>query len=396
METVIAKIKFRRGSSEDSKNVIFDEGEPAYLLDEKRLIIGDGITKGGTPVPRNVLEYGNISSIDTSFIKENDIVFTNNRLYWAYNNNGKIDFYDTNTVLDENNTPLHYTEEGKLTFEYGYPLNVSSDGILNLLYDNNALTLNESNQLTLNSVSPLTLNNGTIALKYDESDFYIDDSTNFKLNTGALFYNGGNLEYLSSFVIDDITLITDTITSDIPQKYGINLRYAAPFYITKTNVFTYSDSFDISSISDESLKNKLLSTIDPKTGTPFELSSSIASASYVDDVYYGIGLNYNTESFELKDNQLSINESYIDNKINSKILNEITSIKENNNISTLNTPIIGIVPIGGIIMYGSTTAPEHWLLCDGSAIDSKYQELINIVGANTPNLSGMTYIIRAE
>ena len=408
METVIAKIKFRRGISSDSKDIILDEGEPAYLLDEKRLIFGDGITNGGNPVPKNILESGNISSIDTSFIKENDIVFTNNRLYWAYNNNGKIEFYDTNTVLDENNTPLHYTEEGKLTFEYNYPLNVLSDGALHLMYNTNAFTLDENNQLTLNGVSPLSINNGYVALNYDNNDFYINDNSEFKLNSGALFYTGGNPDYLSAFTIDNITFATETITGDIPQKYGINLRYASPLYITKDNVFIYSNSFAISSISDETLRSKLLSTINPKTGVPFELSSTIVSSSYVDDIYYGIGLNYNAESLELKDNQLTINEVYLDNKIDSKTTEEITPIKESldnitsnisnleSDITSLNNQIIGVVPIGGIIMYGGTTVPEHWLLCDGGVIDSKYQELIDIVGANTPNLSGMTYIIRAE
>lgn len=45
-------------------------------------------------------------------------------------------------------------------------------------------------------------------------------------------------------------------------------------------------------------------------------------------------------------------------------------------------------PVGTIVPYGGGASVGDWLLCDGSAIDPKYAKLINIVGANTPNLKG--------
>ena len=45
-------------------------------------------------------------------------------------------------------------------------------------------------------------------------------------------------------------------------------------------------------------------------------------------------------------------------------------------------------PVGTIVPYGGGASVGDWLLCDGSAIDPKYTKLINIVGANTPNLKG--------
>lgn len=45
----IAKIKLRRGFESERKGVIFEEGELFYLIDKKRLYIGDGTTLGGNP-----------------------------------------------------------------------------------------------------------------------------------------------------------------------------------------------------------------------------------------------------------------------------------------------------------------------------------------------------------
>lgn len=47
-----------------------------------------------------------------------------------------------------------------------------------------------------------------------------------------------------------------------------------------------------------------------------------------------------------------------------------------------------LVPVGTIAMYGGTSAPTGWLLCDGSSIDAGYTALQAIVGANTPDLRG--------
>ena len=47
-----------------------------------------------------------------------------------------------------------------------------------------------------------------------------------------------------------------------------------------------------------------------------------------------------------------------------------------------------LVPVGTIAMYGGSTAPTGWLLCDGSSISSSYTALRAIVGTNTPDLKG--------
>ena len=46
------------------------------------------------------------------------------------------------------------------------------------------------------------------------------------------------------------------------------------------------------------------------------------------------------------------------------------------------------VPTGSIMAYYGNTAPAGYLMCDGSAIDAQYTDLIALVGANTPDLRG--------
>lgn len=47
--TTITKLLFRRGNDSDRKNTILASGEPGWVLDTKRLWIGDGVTPGGVP-----------------------------------------------------------------------------------------------------------------------------------------------------------------------------------------------------------------------------------------------------------------------------------------------------------------------------------------------------------
>lgn len=77
-----------------------------------------------------------------------------------------------------------------------------------------------------------------------------------------------------------------------------------------------------------------------------------------------------------------LNKLHIDNGIVTKNLLVDGHVRSNNTI---------IVPVGSIIpLYGNI--PSGWLLCDGSAIDNKYNKLIKLIGNNTPDLRGRTPI----
>lgn len=65
-----------------------------------------------------------------------------------------------------------------------------------------------------------------------------------------------------------------------------------------------------------------------------------------------------------------------------------------------NDGVNGIVPVGAITMWATSTAPSQWLLCDGSAVSRNlYATLFNVIGTiygagdgsttfNVPNFQG--------
>jgi hypothetical protein len=69
----IAKIKVRRGFDSERKTVRFSEGELIYVIDKKRMYIGDGVTFGGNPVS-NKHYIVSVDAIPSDAI-EGDIIY---------------------------------------------------------------------------------------------------------------------------------------------------------------------------------------------------------------------------------------------------------------------------------------------------------------------------------
>jgi microcystin-dependent protein len=56
--------------------------------------------------------------------------------------------------------------------------------------------------------------------------------------------------------------------------------------------------------------------------------------------------------------------------------------------SPIQTQITTNTPVGTIIMYGASTAPTGWLLCNGATIPTEHTALRALVGNTTPDLMG--------
>jgi len=83
----IVKLKVRRGSDAQRKEIVLDQGEVGYTLDSKRLFIGDGATYGGTVAgSKNVGPFVSDASLgpavsESPFLQVGDIGYANNKLY---------------------------------------------------------------------------------------------------------------------------------------------------------------------------------------------------------------------------------------------------------------------------------------------------------------------------
>ena len=78
MATVsVAKIKVRRGSDSDRRQVIFDNGELAYTTDvrSRRLFVGDGSTRGGNPAGTKFYTGNTTTGYNLDMAQVGDIIF---------------------------------------------------------------------------------------------------------------------------------------------------------------------------------------------------------------------------------------------------------------------------------------------------------------------------------
>jgi hypothetical protein len=81
----IVKLKVRRGSDEQRKQITLDQGEVGYTLDTRRLFVGDGATLGGRVIGNtSVGPFSNITNLgpaDSPGLQVGDIGYANSKLY---------------------------------------------------------------------------------------------------------------------------------------------------------------------------------------------------------------------------------------------------------------------------------------------------------------------------
>ena len=83
----IVKLKVRRGSDAQRRDIILDQGEVGYTLDSKRLFVGDGSTYGGKVAGNvNVGPFNAAASLgpavdESPYLQVGDIGYANSKLY---------------------------------------------------------------------------------------------------------------------------------------------------------------------------------------------------------------------------------------------------------------------------------------------------------------------------
>jgi hypothetical protein len=117
----IAKIKVRRGFDSERKTVMFSEGELIYVIDKKRMYIGDGTTLGGVPIsnkhfitstetiPANAIEGDIIyqKNTDITYILGYDNADTNKTTLLKYPIFTKYTYLDLQEKIDDLYTKLN-------------------------------------------------------------------------------------------------------------------------------------------------------------------------------------------------------------------------------------------------------------------------------------------------
>ena len=226
MEIIISKYKIRRGTNDQRKYIVFDQGEPVYTTDTQRLYCGTGTVSGGVVLgSKNHTPRNNYSSLSTIVSEIGDVVMVNNKVYQltAVNFSNVNSWADLGTRLDT--TTFYYDGSNKLTLKFNSIssafLNSSTisegikveSGILKLNYDPRYFTLS-TNKLTLLSSFLDTFDVKTIANSTLQLDVSGGISINPSIFGAGLFFNQNNLTLSSMVVSGDNTSITT-------NEYGV-------------------------------------------------------------------------------------------------------------------------------------------------------------------------------
>lgn len=163
-DIVISKFKLRRGTNDQRKVIIFDQGEPAYTTDTKRLYVGNGTLSGGSVVGAKVHGvYTNHYSLTALVAEIGDLAFTNNKYYqltasdytklqsWADTNaalDSKFLSYSTNNLITLNTNSISASFFNTNSIGNGIKI---QDGILQSNYDTNIFTISSSKLSLLSS-----------------------------------------------------------------------------------------------------------------------------------------------------------------------------------------------------------------------------------------------------
>ena len=268
----IAKIKVRRGTDNQRKQVIFEDGELVLCSDIERLYVGDGVTYGGVLLSNRGYVLQNVTSTP-DFVRVGDIVFdsVSNTLYIAISGlNSTITLRTlfsiggggaSNVLTAGDLDPLTFVYDGshwKLANHSVHNINLNSDTVhlsgglgvdddgLFIKYDTNAFKYDGGiNKFTINyDPNTLTTAAGSLSVLDSPSDWV---STNFvhvsgdtvrgpltvssSFTAASSMTVNGSLSALSSVNISGDTTFNNNLINNFRAKVKtINLTVGSNVY----------------------------------------------------------------------------------------------------------------------------------------------------------------------
>jgi hypothetical protein len=168
----VIKLKIRRGTDVQRKQVIFDSGELAYVTDpdSRRLFVGDGVTTGGVSVNMKFYTGSLTSPVSLNKSQVGDLIYNtdNSQLYIlsgvdgtgfpdytnedAYFNislpvdNRTISYINNKVTVNTNGVSAAQLSWDVLDTTQGF-FRPSSNAPFRVNYDNNSIKINSSQQL---------------------------------------------------------------------------------------------------------------------------------------------------------------------------------------------------------------------------------------------------------
>ena len=165
-----------------------------------------------------------------------------------------------------------------------------------------------------------------------------------------------------------ISRAIETGASAVPHTNGVEVRHM----IVGSDLQVVHDHFSNDSVSAGTAHGAtggVVGRTNTQTLTNKTLTSPVITSPAITGGTVNGGAALTVDSTEL---------NYVDG-VTSAIQTQLNTI--------VNTTIPNATPVGTIVMYGGTSAPTGWLLCNGQSTAS-YTALAAVVGANVPDLMG--------
>lgn len=212
MDIRIIKLKVRRGSNNERKSVIIDQGELVYTTDTKRLYVGNGVLSGGDVIGnKNHLPLNQYNSLSSVSAEVGDITSINGLVY-------QLTALPANTLTNwiplSSNTTIGLSS---LSASQINPQTVNNG----IKIENNTLQVNFNTKFFQISSNQLSINSSAIDQREISSSSFGDgisggsgNPISLNIDPNYFYFNSGKLSFnvsLSAMILDvDNTTITNT------------------------------------------------------------------------------------------------------------------------------------------------------------------------------------------
>jgi|TARA_R110002020_G_scaffold137796_5_gene307391 hypothetical protein len=358
----IVKLKVRRGTNEQRRSIVLDQGELGYTLDTRRLYVGDGASVGGRAVAN--LNYGPFaldSSLNIEGVEVGDIGYANNKLYILSGTN-------TNDTLSGyayiGNVPGETTDFGTNNTLVVRKSSVNSSEFASELFGNGITKIGDT----------IAVDSSTVFFEISSEKLSIKQNTiggreilSTSLSSGL---SGGNG--------DPVVMHTDTSQFAFHPDNRVYIANLG----THTTKFSTFDPDSIGGGLNLNTTTNKLEGVFQEVDTSLNLSESGV---------LGVANGFSTNTAVASGNEFPFMN--VSNGIINGMASSIYDVVTATGLSGANSG--NDVPVGTILPHARAfnVIPDGYLLCDGNIYSSTevsdYRELYDVIGNRYDTTNGL-------
>lgn len=389
-ENTLLKLLVRRGTDIDRRQIVLSEGELGYVIDTKKLYVGDGQTKGGILVggskflgaATDVTSFTSAVTGDMAFDSDDEVLY-----YLVGGSPSNIsNWVPIGGVYSNGNGTINVSNTNKITVNKLSAGNFSSNAL------GNSLRLDSANKIALDS----TIKISQVDLDPTSSFLSIPDKVSVGTQTFTLpTYAGGSNLFLTSTLdgtldwqpAGDSTIYVAGTASQIPVGSimpFISGASAPPGWLlcngTAVPKASYNELWTVigstygSTTTTFNLPDFVNKTIygvssNPGSATIFNVASGTNSTLKAAGAFYIIKAKPDT----VVNSTITIKSPLTATLNNTPVTNTTVDALRGNLVIGIDNAILtrltkaenNAAPVGSIMPFAMEDTPEGWLDCDG-------------------------------